>query len=160
MAKPNTKPFITVAAVCEKVLREPDGVFSAIRIVDILTLKEELISPPANLPEGAQTVAAIQILNLTLLVALKSGDVTGEHLIRVVMRDPNDKTIPLPPGELPVVLKGNDGANYVLTFGLPLNARSGQYWFDVLWDGDVLTSVPLKLQREDAANVSAPGAHS
>jgi hypothetical protein len=153
MAHPTTRPFVQVASVCEKVLREPDGVFSAIRLVDILTLKTAMLPKPPDLPADAKAVETLQVFNLSLLIVLKSGTLTGEHRLGVAMRDPHNKTVPV--GEdLPTVLKGDDGVNLVLSFGMPHNAPAGQYWFDVLWDGELLTSVPLKVTREEVRDES------
>jgi hypothetical protein len=153
MTKQRAEPLVAVASVCEKVLQETDGVFSVIRLVDTLTLKQQQLAPPPDLPTDAKPVAAVQILNLNLFVSLRAGGVIGTHRLGFEMRDPHDKITELP-GGMPVVLNGENGTNYVLTFGLPLNSPPGQYWFDVLWDGDVLTTVPLKLTLEPAGDQS------
>src|SRR5437879_4727560 len=125
MATPNTKPYVAAATVCERVLQEPDGVFSASRIVDVLTMKAIPLAKPRNLPAGAQVVDAVQIMDLVLLIMLRAGSVSGEHRIRIALQDPNEKSVPLPLDESPVVLKGNDGVNLTLRFGLPFNAPAG-----------------------------------
>ena len=43
-------PFVQVAAFCERVLRETDGVLSLIRIVDVITHKEGGENPPRDMP--------------------------------------------------------------------------------------------------------------
>ena len=157
MAQPNTKPYIQAATICERVLHEPDGVFSAIRMIDILTLKTALLARPPGLPPDAVAVNAVQVFSLTLLIMLKSGAVTGDHRLAIAMRDPSNNATRMG-SELPAVLKDQTGVNYVLGFGLPFNAPAGQYWFDVLWDDEVLTSIPLKVQQEGVQGTTEPQA--
>ena len=131
---PNTKPYVSVACVCEKVLQEKDGVLSAIRLVDTFHL-QPLPGAPAD---------AKGILPLTALVALKSGDVTGTFELRMQVRSPSGKVVDIPE-KWPVILAGGEqGVQLVMQFHLPV-PEFGLYWFDVLWNGDVLTSFPLKL---------------
>ncbi len=127
------KPFVQVACVCENVLIETDNVQSVIRIVDTYTL---------SVPEG-KTIkdGAVQ---LTALVALKSGEVTGEHTIGLRL---------VPPGglktqdrEWPVVFNGGEhGANMKIQFVIP-SPSEGLYWFDVLWGAEILTRIPFRLK--------------
>lgn len=132
---PNTKPLVQVAAVCEKVLQEKDNVLSAIRLVDTFYLLNE---PPPNLPADIKPGAQV-----TALVCLKSGDITGEHQIEIKMRNPSGETKAV--GKWPVILNGGEhGAN--LTINMVISAvEYGLWWFDVIWEGEVLTSIPLKL---------------
>ena len=85
----NAKPYVQAASVCERVLQEADGVLSAIRMVDKLTLRIQEIPKPVDAPADAQPVNAMQVIDLSLLVALKSGDLSGEFTMSVRMRDPN-----------------------------------------------------------------------
>jgi hypothetical protein len=84
-------------------------------------------------------------------ISLKSGDVTGEHRVELVLENPlgERKTIS-PVGGWTVVLKGGvHGANLRLQF--PLGVRNfGLCWFDVMFDGAVLTRMPLMLERAEA----------
>lgn len=155
----NTKPYVQVATVCERILQDEDKVISAIRLIDTLTIKAIYIPKPGNAPADAQPLAAVQLFDLYILVMLKAGDLVGDFRIALQMRDPKQQTVPLPV-DSPVVLKGGDGVNVKFQFGLPHNAPEGPYWFDVLWNGDVLTSIPLTLKREVAqVEEGLPKAH-
>src|SRR5438552_10324338 len=92
---PNTKPYVAVACVCEKVLMEPDAVNSAIRIVDTYTLSVQ----PQPLPPGLKVPLA-----LTIYVSLKSGDVTGQHNLGLVGHRPSGQNTLSQ--EWPVVIEG------------------------------------------------------
>src|SRR5712692_2849992 len=123
---PNTKPYVSVACVCEKAIIEPDNVTSLIRIVDTFHLQV----PAGPLPPGVGGV-----VGLTVFVAIKSGDVTGQHEIGLVLRKPTGKREPTQ--KWPVVLTGGEqGANLKIDFNLVLKGEAtdfGLYWFDVLW---------------------------
>ncbi len=145
MEKP--KPFVQAACVCERALQEPDNVVSVIRMVDLLTLKATQMPPDSTDPDHPPRTI-IQVMDLAIVVMLKAGDLTGTFTISVVMEDPNKTRVPIL-AESPVILKGDDGVNALLKFGLPYNAPEGRYWFDVLWSGEVLTRIPLRLKRAE-----------
>lgn len=128
----NDKPFVQVATFTDKVLREEGGVLSAIRIVDRFTVHNK---PPITEVKG--------VFETTLLVCLKSGDVTGEYELKIRHRRPSGKQKEF--GKYPIVLKGGvHGFNLVarLTFAVQ---EFGLHWFDVMWQDAVLTSIPLML---------------
>jgi hypothetical protein len=148
---PNTKPYVAVACVCEKAIVEPDNVTSLIRIVDTFYVQ----IPAAPLPPGVGGV-----VSLTVFVSIKSGDVTGEHEVSLVLRQPTGKSEQTQKW-LVVLTGGEQGANLKVDFNLGLKGETadfGLYWFDVLWGGEVLTSIPLKLIR--AEPTVAPAAPS
>ncbi len=148
---PNSKPYVAVACICERVLKEPDGVASIIRIVDTYHLM---------LPDDTSSGAFPLSLTLTIFVSLKSGDVTGQHEIAIVLRQPNGKSQPAQKSL--VDLRGEEnGVNVEIQFTLVGPAAGkppefGLYWFDVLWGNDVLTSIPLRLRRLEPGAQGAP----
>jgi len=139
------KPFIHAACICENVLIDKDNVASLIRVVDTFTLEVPDSHPP-GVPIG---------FPVTLFISVKSGGMTGEGKLAVQPKRP-DGTL----GgrqEFPAVLSGaGTGAQYKLGFTV-LNPQEGLYWFDVLWDGDLLTSVPahVKLLKQQPFPESA-----
>jgi|SRR2546428_10834275 len=132
MAKP--KPLVQVATICENVLTESDRVASIIRVVDTVYL-----TAPDGLPAGIEPV-----VQLKAFISLKSGDVTGEYDIDVVLRSPSGKKAGLPQRWHVSFLGNEAGANATLNFTMPVT-EWGLYWYDVIWEGEVLTSIPLKL---------------
>jgi hypothetical protein len=137
----NTKPLVQVACICEKVLQEKDNVLSAIRIVDSFTVRELL---PAG---SAQFESAVDV---TVLVALKSGDLVGDYEIRVQLRYPSGRTKDLPP--FPMPFKGGHSGS-TLTAQLRVEVKEyGLYYFDVIWQDEVLTSIPFLITTPYSAN--------
>ncbi len=139
----NTKPLVTAACVCEKVLQEKDNVPSIIRIVDTFFIQV----PPEDFPKGVQPQLA-----MTAFVYLRAGDLKGSFEIGLVLRSPSGKTTPVQ--KWPVVFQaGNEeGANLTIAFGIAKPELEGGYWFDVLWKDQVLTSIPFKVRPLDEAN--------
>lgn len=132
---PNIRPLIAAACICEKVLHERDDVVSLIRLVD--TFKMTI----PEIPEGMKPAT-----QLTAFVSLKSGDLEGQYEITMAIRTPSGKVLQVP-NKWPVLLKGgHQGANLVMKFGLPL-VEFGLFYFDVIWEGDVLTSIPFMLEQ-------------
>ena len=125
------KPLVQVACVCERVLREHDGVASLIRIVDTYTVEP----PPAGNP----------VLPLTIFLSFKSGEVAGEHTISIRIIKPDGAVGPS--RQWPLLFNGGEqGSSLQLGFVLE-PPEIGLYWFDVLWtDDEVLARIPLRVQ--------------
>lgn len=134
---PNRKPHVAVACICEKALREKDDVISLIRIVD----KFHISSMP-KMPERKKSGVP-----LTVVVSLKSGSLVGKFQLGLRVRTPAGEVKELHE-PWPVVLKGDEhGANLILDFTLGLS-ELGLFWIDVLWDNELLTSMPFRLTTE------------
>src|ERR1039458_4756975 len=80
MDKP--RPYVTAALLCERVLQEKDESVTIMRVIDKLQYRLEGVG--TTLPAGLKPVVAIQGF-----VSLKSGPVTGDHTIKVVVERPN-----------------------------------------------------------------------
>jgi hypothetical protein len=128
MDKP--RPYVTAALICERIIQEKDESLSLVRIADRIQYRVE------GVPAGLKPMIGVQGL-----VSLKSGLVTGEHVIEIVSEKPdgNRKTV----YTLPVKFLGKDhGANVILNISLGID-QDGLYWFDVIFDEEVLTRIPL-----------------
>ena len=143
---PNTKPFVVVATMCEKVLLEADGVTSAIRIVDTFS-----VEPIANASPDARPV-----IQLSGLVALKSGDLVGNFTVAVVFENADgERTAVSPAGGWPVRFNGGEhGVQIKLDFRVEIN-RLGLVWFDVLFEDELLTRIPVRLRAADTTPAEA-----
>lgn len=127
---PANKPYVAVAACCDKVLWERDGVLSAIRIVDTYGV-------PPDQPTGAQVA-------ITVLVSLKSGDLVGAGELSLVLQAPDGKQVPLREKWPMAFGAAEQGANVIVNMALPAQ-KLGLYWLDVLWNEELLTKIPIKL---------------
>lgn len=138
----NTKPFVAAAYFCEQILEERDNVLSAIRIVDTYTITPPTpgtVMPP-DAPFGFVVVRG--------LISLKSGDVVGNGRVGLIMHKPTGEVVTLSPeGGWPAMMQGGEhGFNIRLNFGLGVK-NFGLLWFDVTWNGEVLTRIPLRLKQ-------------
>jgi hypothetical protein len=130
---PNTKPFVQVACVCEKVLIESGNVPTIVRMVDTFNL-----NAPKDMPAGA-----LGVTEVVALVGVKSGDVTGTHTVKLVLWYPDGKSVQL--AENPATLNGGEHG-HLMRYQLQLQvADMGLHWIDVLWDDEELTRIPFKL---------------
>ena len=130
MDKP--RPYVTAALLCERVIQEKDESLTLVRIADKI---QYLIQGP-GLPAGLKPM-----INLNGLVSIKSGPVTGEHKITIVMQRPDAIRKEL--YAIPVKFLGEDqGQNVILNIALGVE-QDGLYWFDVLFEEEVLTRIPL-----------------
>lgn len=132
MDKP--RPYVTAALLCEKVLQEKEGSLSLIRIADNIQYR------PVGAPEGVKP-----IINIQGLVGLKSGPVKGNHTMKIVVERPSGERKEV--FSQPVTFLGRDhGQNLILNVGLAIE-QDGLYWFDVMFDDEVLTRIPLMVIR-------------
>jgi hypothetical protein len=96
---------------------------------------------------------------VTVFLSIKAGDLVGKYEVAVALRSPSGSsgTEGKPPHKWPVVLDGGvSGANLVLNFGIG-RPEYGLYWFDVIWQNEALTSIPLRFVRpESSAQAAAP----
>jgi hypothetical protein len=120
-------PYVTAALLCERVLHEKDETLSLVRVIDRLQYA---------VPEGIKPMIQIQGL-----VSVKSGLVTGDHTIKIIAEKPKGDRKEVV--NFPVKLLGKDqGQNLILNIGLGIE-QDGLHWFDVLFDGELLTRIPL-----------------
>ena len=137
--KSSSGPHVSFACICEKVLLEQDGVLSAIRIVDKLNLHQ---SPREKLDAKTQAQA---IAGITILVGLKSGDYKGSGKLSLKAYLPSGQKMSNVKMETEIEFKGGmQGANTIINVGIPFS-EEGVYWIDILFEGKVLTRVPLSV---------------
>ena len=128
-------PYVQMAAICERVLQEKDGVLSIVRVVDRFTITVSGPTPPEEMPPGT--------ISLTMVIMLKSGFIRARHNLRIVPTTPSGQNLPeLSAG---VLLEGEDrGVNVFFNIQMPVR-EEGLYWFDVLLENQLLTRIPLRL---------------
>jgi hypothetical protein len=126
---------VAVAALCEKVLEEKDGVLSAIRIVDRVTSAAQGTEPPPAMPPLT--------IQLFALIILRPDKARGRFRLTIRPEDPSGSQ--LQPYELPLHLDGEErGAQFKIEIGFVADLE-GLYWFDVEIDGTRLTRMPLRV---------------
>src|SRR5437868_12853991 len=101
---PSTGPFLTTAALCEKVLEEKDGSLSLIRIIDRVMVPVMLdAAPPAFACKG--------------VVTLRSGTAQGRATVTVRAEKPSGQQ--LEPISVGVLFEGQErGVNVLFDLGI------------------------------------------
>ncbi|MGI9081012.1 MAG: hypothetical protein ACR2FZ_01855 [Thermoleophilaceae bacterium] len=115
-------PFLQTAVLCEKVLTEANGVFSAIRIVDRFTTHATGADVPDEMPPG--------VIDLTALVIVKAGDARGRFAIRLRPERPSGRQMDAI--DFPIRFDGgpDQGQGLVLPMQMEMD-EEGLYWIDV-----------------------------
>jgi hypothetical protein len=125
-------PFVNSAVVCERVLVEQDGVASVIRVIDRLFFTA-----------GEQGEPIEPRYPLWLLVTLKAGAARGSYTVSIVMEKPSTERVDI--ATAPVLFEGDDrGINLIMQMVLEPD-QQGLYWYDVLFEGERLTRIPLRV---------------
>lgn len=128
-------PYLALAAICEKVLSEADGVLSLIRVIDRVVVGASGADVPDELPPTP--------LAFTVVVALKSGSARGRHKLTLRPESPSGQQ--MSSLEVPIHFEGEDrGANVIINFNLTAE-EEGLYWIDVLFEDKTLTRMPLRV---------------
>jgi hypothetical protein len=124
-----------MALVCEKVLREADGVLTPVRVIDRIIRQAQGIDVPEVMPPFDQQVV--------MIIALKAGGARGRSTVAFDMEMPNGQR--KPGRQYNAVFEAEDrGHNIVTDMSLRLELE-GLYWFDVTVDGQVVTRIPLRV---------------
>ncbi|MGO9010056.1 MAG: hypothetical protein ACLQPN_08125 [Bryobacteraceae bacterium] len=138
-------PHIAAAFLCEKVLVEQGNVPTFVRVVDRFTLPK--FSGP--IPPGVQLPQ--QMVQATLVVLLKSGDLgAGSHELSIRLQKPDKSYAPdLPP--LSMFFQGGDDNGAMVALPIMMNTpEDGLHWFDVLFEGSLLTRIPMRILHQAA----------
>ena len=132
-------PYVTAAAICNDVIEAKDGTLSAIRLIDVITLK-------LSKPTDPNTPFSVPV-PVTLLIALKSGMAKGKKVLSISLVSPEGKVFPSNQ-TFPLVLEGDEnGANVIIKTEVITN-KDGLFWFDIRLDGQLLSRQPLRVKFE------------
>jgi hypothetical protein len=130
-------PYLAAAFFCEKVLREQDGVLTAVRIVDRWNVA------------GPTQEMVPTVIQAFLVILFKSGIHRGQAQVTITPISPSN--VRMQPIMLPVLFEGEDerGAGTIIPMGFPVQ-ESGTYWFEVALSvpssgAQVVTAIPMRV---------------
>jgi hypothetical protein len=144
-AKSNgAKPFphLVAAFFCEKTLTEPDGVVSAIRIVDIVQL------PP--LPKDASKMArqGVMLGNLVFVMMIRAGGYRGKITWDVYAVSPSGKKVKIAQQkDVDIGDSPEKGINVAFPPGFKWE-KPGVYWFEIYVNNKRMTRTPLVIKLQ------------
>ena len=132
----NRGPFLSAAFLCEKVLREQDGVSSAIRIID-------RVNRQATGQEAPDTMEPFAY-EINLYLAFKSGAARGPLPLEIRLDKPSGDSSE--PFRQTLNFEGDDerGVNVITLLQMQIDLP-GLYWFDVHLDGHRVTKIPMRV---------------
>jgi hypothetical protein len=137
--RPEAGPHVAMAVFCHRLERQPDGTVDVLGVVDGVS-----ISPP----DGDES-AGSAVIRLLGLVSVRAGTVRGAHRLSLRAHFPDGEAGPSidRPVEFTDLAPGA-----TMSFPLELEARdAGLYWFDVSFDGQPLTRIPLIVEHAGPA---------
>jgi hypothetical protein len=148
MAKKNQKRknikndlIVAVAVLTERVLEDPDHVFSLIRVVDKITIKGPIPFDAPGMPSS--------IGQLVGFLSLKS-PIKRKVKIGVEMRSPSGKMVGSAP-DIPLAMEGNWFGGVVrVNIAFPI-AERGHYWMHFSVDGRRVAKTPLFVEYQKAS---------
>lgn len=128
-------PYVQVATICMTPLIEQQGFLSVIRMQDRIQLGgpgDQMQPQPLNA--------------LSLVIALKAGEMRGKNTIKITPHAPSGKV--LPSAETPVLFEGDERGCAIITPLAVVAEEEGLYWFDVSLEGALLTRIPLRVMYQ------------
>jgi len=146
----STGPYLGVAAICERVLQEHDGVLSLIRVIDRIGVQIQT-SGPSGVPVPVVQPPPYQIV---VAVTFKSGEFRGQLPLKLMVKTPSG--FKWPEFEVSVLFEGDDrGVNVVLPMQFPVQDE-GLYWFVVELGGEIMTRIPLRVIKQTSTTSVPP----
>jgi hypothetical protein len=118
-------PYLEAAFICELVLQDKDGAYSAIRMVNRITLWEVTSEPEHGALLGVPLMA---------VVSFKAGDVQEAQDLYLYLTSPAGKREPLPGIVFPITIsfEGGDTGTFLALGALAIRYEGqGTYWIDV-----------------------------
>ena len=128
-------PFLTVACICDSVLREQDGVLSLIRIVDRFIVTGTGPGAPEEMPPHER--------EYSIVVIVKSGTYRGDATVRIVQepaREGVQQSL-----ETSFHLEGDERGHQITFRVRDRFTEPALYWFHVYLNGYPVTRIPLRV---------------
>lgn len=139
-------PYLQVAALCEAVLEEKNGILSFIRAFD-------RVVHTTNDPNSSESLPPFEY-PMVLAVTLKSGRARGRSTVKIEPYRPDGTK--MSPIQFPALFEGDDrGVNLVLNMVFKVE-QEGLYWFHVSVDERLLTRIPLRILYQRVPGQIAP----
>jgi hypothetical protein len=85
------------------------------------------------------------VMKFWVLLSLKAGAVRGDHYLSVTVREPSGKVLPFRDAMPVTFTDETKGTNIVMEAPFQPPGGYGEYWFDVYWDAEPLTSMSMTL---------------
>ena len=131
-------PYLDAAFICEDAVKEVDGTYSAIRMVNRIIFHEQTFNP-----------GTIILTPLTLVVGFKAGDASGTRHLFLYVTDPSRERTAFEGYEFPyaVTFNGGDTGTLMVLRNFAIKYQTdGTYWIDVLLERELYSRLPLTIR--------------
>jgi hypothetical protein len=126
-------PYIAVATICERVLQEGNTP-TLIRVIDTFSIEGEAPKMPPGL------------LQFVIFVMLKTGgSSTGKIKLGIVGHSPSGNEAVNETKDAPIAPGHAGGCSVQFEVKL-LVSEPGEYWFDVLLNGTMISRIPMRIR--------------
>ena len=133
-------PFLSAAIICEAVMQDAANKMSAFGISDGLVayLSKDA---PANIPSEENPA----IIQLNMLIIIRSGDSPGKHMMKISALAPDGKRTTVHEQELILTDPPHGGFQLKIVAQVSLSSN-GIYLFDVILDNKRITRMPYNVE--------------
>jgi hypothetical protein len=129
-------PYVAGAFFCDQVIEGKDGVMTPVRIIDVVNIQVEGDDVPAEMPTGH--------IASTLFLLLRAGEARGSYDISLTREDPSGRRESGPSFSV-LFNPGGSGVQVTVPVNMEIS-EPGLYWFDVVFNGALITRVPLEVR--------------
>lgn len=141
-------PYLSIAAVCDRVLIEENGIASLIRVVD----RFKFNAPRDTPPDAAMSIES------NMFFRFNWGAFRGSMILRVDQVAPDGSRIEGPDQTLEYQ-EGSSGVQLRIAFSF-VAPMPGLYWMEAFLDGALITRLPIQVElvrdaTEDAIESSS-----
>ncbi|MBM4438321.1 MAG: hypothetical protein FJ029_14105 [Actinobacteria bacterium] len=136
MALSDDGPYVTAAVLCERVLRDQDGLFTIVRTLD------RIIRNWSGPLPGDSAVPPIDV-RATAYVALTAGSARGRATLGLRVVKPSGEILLEKP--FPVLFEMDERAAAVAVDLAFPGDQEGLWWIEIRLDGQLATKIPLRL---------------
>jgi len=126
-------PFLDSALLCEQVICEHDGTYSAIRMINRITFHTE-----------APATGVMLMTPFWLLVSFKAGSFNGSQDLLIAIEDPSGRSYQ-PFHSLQIAFSGGDTGQVALCQLMLRYDIDGTYWIDILLNRKRFSRIPISI---------------
>lgn len=138
-------PFLDAALICEGIVLEKDGTYSAIRLINRITFHDLTVKKDVLVE-----------MPLSILIGFKAGNLKDTRDLSIYVTNPSQKRELLQgwPSPFQIEFTGDDTGVVIPISGFYLRYDvDGTYWIDIILGGKRFSRLPLTLRTQNTNSV-------
>ncbi len=147
-------PHLSMAFLCEKILVEKDNVQTFVRVVERFTIPVlPKLPPEVQLPPN---ILVNQLLQCNMVIGFKAGTIHGgKYHMSIRLTKPDGGQ--MPENKFDVFLNGSDENGVIAVLPIAISQpEEGLHWFDVYFEGNLITRIPLRVLHQEMQRLGLP----